>query len=81
MTFIPVLDLLLIGALTKTNFTDHVGHGQVLLGLTPVVGTCNLVDVCTDEVATNRNCKILGIVLANQPSIVIQVGNLRVYEL
>ena len=72
-----VFNLLLTGALVKTNFTDHVGHGQVLAGLTPVVGTCNLVDVCTAEVATNHNCKIFGIVLVNQPSAVTQVGNLR----
>ena len=39
-----VFNLLLIGALAKTNFTNHVGHGQVLVGLTPVAGTCNLVD-------------------------------------
>ena len=55
------LDLLLVGAFTKTNFTDHVGHGQVFVGLTPVAGTRNLVDVCPNEVATNHNCKIFAI--------------------
>ena len=69
-----VFNPLVIGALAKTNFTYHVGHGQVLVGLTPIVGTCNLV-------ATNQNCKIFGIVLVDQPSVVTKVGNLRVYEL
>ena len=75
------LDFFLVWALTQTNFTDHVGHGQILVGFTPVVGTCNLVDVCPNEVATNHNCKVFGIVPVNQPSIVTLIGNLRVYEL
>ena len=50
-----VLNLLLIWVLTKADFTDHVKHGQELMGLHLVVGTRNLVDVCTNEVATAKS--------------------------
>ena len=51
-----LVELLLAGALAKTNFTKHVGEGQVLVGNTPHVGACNLVDVRTNRVATYHDC-------------------------
>ena len=54
-----VLNLLLIWALTKAHFTDHVGHGQELVGLHPVLETRNLVNVRPNEVAAYQNCQAI----------------------
>ena len=51
-----LFDLLLTGALAKTNFTKHVGERQVFVGCTLHVGARNLVDVRTNKVATHHDC-------------------------
>ena len=53
---ILLFDLLLTGALAKTNFTKHVGDRQVFVCCSLHVGARNLVDVRTNKVATYHDC-------------------------
>ena len=53
---ILLFDLLLTGALAKTNFKKHLGDRQVFVRCTLHVGARNLVDVRTNKVATYHDC-------------------------